>query len=170
MKRHYMLTLILGAGALGVATFADQAHADKGITINEQSSTKALSSVGKSNSDTTVYTDTMGLTPQPEFKQIQDNPNFIVSEKSFPKPQPAMKPQPVQMRSGEMPETNPPVSEAREKFSFFDKSENGLLDQDEFFLFELSSDAQKIFERVDKNADNAISFREFEPYFKAKEG
>lgn len=90
MKRHYMLTLILGAGALGVATFADQAHADKGITINEQSSTKTLSSVGKSNSDTTVYTDTMGLTPQPEFKQIQDNPNFIVSEKSFPKPQPAM--------------------------------------------------------------------------------
>lgn len=164
MKRHYLLTLILGISAFGSSASVDQAHAGQGITLNEASVTKALAPVGKSDSETTVYTDTMGLYPKPVFKKIQDNPNFILSEQELPKPQSAP------MRSVEPPETKPPVSKAREKFTFFDRNENGLLDEDEFFLFELSPNAQQIFERIDENTDKAISFREFEPYYKSKKG
>ncbi len=155
MKPLRHIKLAMGIGAVCAATLAMPAAADQGIQIDDTSSTKTLSAVGKSDSETTVYTDTQGLTPKPTYKDIQDNPNFILSERAFPKQQP---------KEVEQPQ----LSEAEQKFIFFDKSENGLLSKDEFFLYELSADAQQVFDDIDKNADSAISFSEFEPYFRTK--
>lgn len=161
MKTQSHIKSILGVAILGMATLSGQSFADQGITIDQQSSTKAvLAPVGKSDAETTVYTDTNGLAPKPAFKEIQDNPNFIADEQRFVAKQ-TVSPQPA---------PKPEVTKAEEEFSFYDKSQNGFLDHDEFFLFELSSDAQKIFESVDRNDDDVISFSEFKVYFKEKQG
>ena len=164
MKYHIITPALFLFGTVAVSSVTMMgmpsiSYADRGIQIEENSVTKQLMPLGQSDEDTKVYSDVDGLSPRPNVAEIQQNENFVSTITADTSDN-------TQSETIEMKQT--PEQAAAEKFEFFDKDDNGVLSMDEFFLYELSSDARHVFYKVDKNDDLIVSYKEFRPYHTEK--
>src|SRR6056297_1676903 len=108
------LTGLLSVTALAIVAYPTVSYAEEGIRIDDTSKTKQLMPIGQSEVDTKVYSDTRGLSPQPNAQEIQRHENFVgyIHE------------QPAEIENVSAETVNPPPR-AQQKFTFFDKDGNG---------------------------------------------